>query len=157
MEERALIQIPRQLPVPIIEIDGQALLDSFLSGKSGKTILPYKKDLQDFQRFIEAETERKAALRFISGSLGQANSLALQYRQHLINRGLQPTTINRKLAALRSLSDMAYTLGMVNWRVRIKNQKVFDSSRDTQGPGKTGVQKLREEVSRRTDAKGLRD
>ncbi len=110
MEEKALIQVPQQAPIPLIEIDGQALLDSFLSGKSEKTILAYKKDLQDFQRFIEAETEREAALRFISGSLGQANSLALQYRQHLINRGLQPTTINRKLAALRSLSDMAYTL-----------------------------------------------
>lgn len=157
MEENGLIPVPQQAPVPLIEIDTQSLLDSFLSGKSEKTILAYKKDLQDFQRFIGAETEREAALRLLAGSLGQANSIALQYRQHLVNRGLQPTTINRKLAALRSLSDMAYTLGMVNWRVRVKNQKVLDASRDTQGPGKTGVQKLREEVSRRTDAKGLRD
>ncbi len=157
MEEKSLMPVPSQAPVALNRIDEQALWESFVSGKSEKTIEAYKKDWQDFQRFVGAATEKEAALNFVAGSLAEGNYIALQYRQHLVNRGLQPTTINRKLAALRSLSDMAYTLGMVNWRVRIKNQKVLDASRDTQGPGKTGVQKLREEVSKRTDAKGLRD
>lgn len=95
---------------------------------------------------------------FLSNGLHKANHIALKYKNHLSDeRKLQPTTVNRKLAALRSLADMAYTLGMINWKVRVKNQKVFAASRDTRGPGKTGIQKLQEEVSRRTDAKGLRD
>ena len=157
MEEKGLIAIPSQVPVALIEIDAQALLDSFLSGKSERTIQAYRRDLDDFRKFLGATNMNEAARKFLAGSLGEANYVALQYRKHLVERPLQPTTVNRKLASLRSLSDMAYTLGMVNWRVRVKNQKVFEGSRDTTGPGKTGVQKLREEVARRTDAKGLRD
>jgi|SRR5271157_2984444 len=157
MEEKGLIEAPRQPAVSLNAIDTQSLLDSFMSGKSQKTVQAYRSDVQDFQRFVGAETEKEAALRFIAGSLGEANSLALQYRQHLIDRGLQPTTVNRKLSALRSLCDMAYTLGMINWKVRVKNQKIVSAMRDTQGPGKSGVQKLREEIAKRTDAKGMRD
>src|SRR5208337_3116489 len=113
MEANGLIQIRQEVPVSLIEMQTKILLEAFYSGKSQRTIEAYKRDWQDFQRFLGAETEREATLNLLGGSLGQANSLALQYRQHLIDRGLQPTTINRKLAALRSLSDMAYTLGMV--------------------------------------------
>jgi integrase/recombinase XerC len=84
------------------------------------------------------------------------NIVALQYRKHLLEGGLQATTVNRRLAALRSLSAMARILGMIAWKLEIRNQRT-EVYRDTRGPGKTGVQKLREEISRRTDAKGLRD
>jgi integrase/recombinase XerC len=52
---------------------------------------------------------------------------------------------------------MAYTFGMITWKVRVKNQKVSSSLRDTRGPGASGVQRLREEAALRTDTKGLRD
>ena len=52
---------------------------------------------------------------------------------------------------------MAYSLGMINWKVRVKNQKIQGSLRDTRGPGKNGIEKLREETGKRADAKGLRD
>ena len=129
MEEKGVIAIPSQVPVALIEIDAQALLDSFLSGKSERTIQAYRRDLDDFRKFLGATSMNEAARKFLAGSLGEANYVALQYRKHLVERPLQPTTVNRKLAALRSLSDMAYTLGMVNWRVRVKNQKVFEGSR----------------------------
>ncbi|MGO9121468.1 MAG: tyrosine-type recombinase/integrase [Desulfomonilaceae bacterium] len=161
MESAAMIteNLPDIIPptVPAQTIKTEDLLDAFLSNKSEKTILAYKRDLEQFRQFLGAENINEAAKRFFAGSLGEANYIGLRYKQHLINRSLQATTINRKLAALRSFSDMAYTLGMVNWRIRIKNQKVYETSRDTTGPGKTGVQKLREEISRRNDAKGLRD
>ena len=147
--------IPPTVPARNIEID--ELLSAFLSGKSAKTIIAYGRDLDEFRQFLGAENINEAARRFFAGSLGEANYIGLQYKQHLIKRGLQPTTINRKLAALRSFSDMAYTLGMLTWRVRVKNQKVVETSRDTTGPGKSGVQKLREEIEKRTDCKGKRD
>jgi integrase/recombinase XerC len=155
MEETNLIAVPYQAPAPL-NINAQNLIDSFFAGKSPKTVEAYKKDLQDFQKFLGEKTEREAATKFVRVSLGEANSIALQYRQHLIERGLQATTINRRLAALRSLTQMARTLGIITWKLEIRNQKT-QSYRNTAGPGKTGVQKLREEISRRTDAKGLRD
>ncbi len=142
--------------LPSIEAD--ELLAAFLSGKSPKTIEAYKRDLEDFRLFLEASDMDHVARIFLSNGLHKANHMALKYKTYLVEeRKLQPSTVNRKLAALRSLTDMAYTLGMVNWKVRIKNQKIESNSRDTKGPGKSGVQKLQEEVGKRTDPKGLRD
>lgn len=134
------------------------LLQAFFSGKSPKTIEAYRRDLDDFRRFLEASDMNDVARIFFSDGLFKANHITLKYRTFLLEqRRLQPTSINRKLAAIRSLVDMANTLGIINWKIRIKNQKIVSSLHDTSGPGKTGVQMLRDESAKRTDPKGLRD
>lgn len=156
MSEHDLIAIPYEAPATLPKIDPQILLDSFLSGKSERTIEAYRRDLQDFQKFIGAESEREAARMFLSRSLGEANSIALQYRKQLLERNLQATTVNRRLAALRSLTQMARTLGMIPWTLEVKNQKT-EAYRDTRGPGIENFKKILSLTEARGDIKGIRD
>ena len=143
---------------PPTDFQADELLQAFFSGKSPKTIEAYKRDLDDFRRFLGVSDMNDVAKIFFSDGLYKANLIALKYRTFLSEqRRLQPTSINRKLAAIRSFVDMANTLGIITWKIRIKNQKIVSSLHDTAGPGKTGVQMLRDESAKRTDPKGLRD
>jgi integrase/recombinase XerC len=105
-------------------IEVSELLEAFLSEKSPKTVEAYRRDLEEFRKFLDVTDMDKAAKVFLGNDLAHANHLALKYKTFLVDdKKLQPTTVNRKLAALRSLTDMAYTLGMITWRVRVKEPK----------------------------------
>jgi integrase/recombinase XerC len=155
MGENYLMVVPHQEVVPLDNFTAQSLVDSFLSGKSDRTIEAYKRDLADFRNFLGVENDREAA-RFFLSDHGKANAIALGYRQKLVERGLQSTTINRRLAALRSLTQMARTLGMISWALEVKNQKV-EAYRDTRGAGIDNFKKILSITEARGDAKGIRD
>src|SRR5438132_6097151 len=105
------------LPVPIAPIalepscPAARLLAAFLSGRKAETIKAYRADLEDFQIFIQAPALSEAAQRLIASAPGDANAMALAYKTHLLERGLS-ATVNRRLAALRSLVKLARTLGL---------------------------------------------
>src|SRR5208283_6103969 len=155
MTEQDLIAVPYQMPAELPNIDAQNLLDSFFSGKSERTIEAYKRDLEDFRLYLGAESVTEAARIFLSEQ-GKANAIALSYTKRLIEKGLQSTTINRRLAALRSLSQMARMLGMIPWTLQVKNRKV-ESYRDTRGPGIDNFKKILSLTEGRGDKKGVRD
>lgn len=132
------------------------LIESFLSGRNKKTIQAYRQDLEDFKTFLNAATLDEAAKIILSSSHGQANALALSYKAYLIDRGLQAATINRKLAALRSLVKLARTLGIVPWSLEVENMKT-KAYRDTRGCGKSGFRSLLDQVETSKKAKSIRD
>ncbi|MGO9122743.1 MAG: site-specific integrase [Desulfomonilaceae bacterium] len=122
-----------RLSTPLSKMNATVLLESFYIGKSERTIEAYRRDLDDFRQFLGVDNMTEAARVFLSEQ-GKANGIALSYAQRLIEKGLQSTTINRRLAALRSLSQMAKMLGMIPWTLQVKNRKV-EAYRDTKGPG----------------------
>ncbi len=126
-----------------------------MSGKSQRTVEAYRRDLDDFRQFLRVENISEAARVFLSEQ-GKANSIALSYTKRLIEKGLQSTTINRRLAALRSLSQMAKMLGMIPWTLQVKNRKV-EAYRDTRGPGIDNFKKILGLTEARGDKKGIRD
>jgi integrase/recombinase XerC len=132
------------------------LAGAFLAGRNPRTLLAYRKDLEDFQNFTQASSLQAAAAFLTSQGSGAANGLALAFRVSLQGRGLAPATINRRLAALRSLVKLARVLGMVTWELEVEGIKAA-SYRDTRGPGVDGFKKMLEVLEGEPDPKSIRD
>lgn len=97
-----------------------------------------------------------AARFLLTLSPGDANAAVLGYRSHLVDRGLSPATVNRRLAALRSLVKLGRTLGVITWSLEVPNLK-SRAYRDTRGPGRPAVRAMMERCLERDDRKGVRD
>lgn len=137
--------------------DAPALAEAFLSGRNKRTIQAYRTDLADFTSFVGSSDLNAAAGLLLGQGHGRANALALRYKAALLERGLQPTTINRRLAALRSLVKLARTMGLVPWALEIENVKGLTRYRDTAGPGRSAVQVALDTLSRTPGPKAKRD
>ena len=132
------------------------LLTAVLSGRSPRTLKAYGQDLVDFRAFSKTKTTEDAARGMLSQGHGRANLLLLEYRTSLTERGLQSATINRRLAAVRSLVKLAKTLGMVEWSLDIQNVR-SEAYRDTKGPGKNGFRAMLQTLAEKKTTKTTRD
>jgi integrase/recombinase XerC len=121
------------------------LVEAFLSGRSERTLEAYRRDLEDFTAFVGAPSGEEATRLLLGRGHGEANALVLSYKSHLLEKGLSPSTVNRRLAALRSLVKMARTLGLVPWTLEVSNVRA-KAYRDTRGPGAAGVHLLLDQV-----------
>lgn len=134
----------------------QQLLTIFLSGRSPKTLAAYRCDLKHFCAFTGFTEITEAVRQLLGSSQGEAHALVLRYRSALIESGLSPATINRRLAALRSLVKLARLTGKVPWTLAIPGVEA-SPYRDTRGPGKEGFKQLLARLEGRHDAKACRD
>jgi len=132
------------------------LLQCFLAGRNQQTLEAYRTDLEDFKVHLGESELTKAVSKFIALQPGEANSSVLRYRNTLIERGLQSSTINRRLAAIRSLVKMGRMIGVVTWAIEIPNLKV-ETYRDTKGPGRIAIQEMLSLLERDPSPKHVRD
>ena len=151
------------LPVPVLPagaIDPSSaasrLLAAFFGGRKAETIKAYQADLEDFRAFVQVSNLNQATNLLLGRGLGQANALVLDYKARLRERKLTPATINRRLAALRSLVKLARTVGLISWRLEVEGMKM-EGYRDTRGPGRIGFRDMLHVLDRRKDAKAIRD
>lgn len=133
-----------------------SLVVAFLAGRNARTVCAYRQDLEAFRQFLRVPTLDAAAQALLTLAPGAAHALALAYQAHLLERGLQAATVNRRLATLRSLVQFAGTVGHVTWTLEIKNVKT-QPYRDTMGPGKTAIRAMLTALQARRDAKAQRD
>jgi len=135
---------------------GARLLGLFLAGCSPHTLRAYRRDLEDFARIAGVPSGEQATAALLCAGPGAANERALAYRADLQARRLAPATVNRRLAALRSLVKLARTLGLVSWGLEVPGLRV-EAYRDTRGPGPDGFRKLLARLNGRQDFAALRD
>lgn len=142
MERNTLPVIQR---AQALEASRPSIVETFLSGRSPRTFEAYRADLQDFSAWIGVAGPEQAALYLLGEGKGQANLTAHAYRAHLLEQGLSPSTINRRLAALRSLCKMSRLFGWIDYSLDVEGVK-SESYRDTRGPGREGVHRVLEAI-----------
>lgn len=155
MENEAALTLA---PVVVLVSSSPArrLVEAFFAGRNAKTLEAYRADLESFRSFTRATSTEEAARLLLAGGHGQANETVLLFRADLLSRGLAPASVNRKLAAIRSLVKLARTLGLVPWTLEVRSVEA-QSYRDTRGPGLDGYRRLLAALDARVDAKGRRD
>ena len=132
------------------------LLEVFLSGKDPKTIEAYQHDLTCFSSFLGCSGIEDLAGRFLVLEQGPANYEVLRYRNQLVDNGLSSSTINRRLATIRSMTKLARVIGLINWHVEVQNIR-NEPHRDTSGPGIEAFRAMIKKVSKSGDIKSRRN
>lgn len=145
-------------PAPLTGLShaGEALLATWFAGKDAATVRAYSRDLADFADYIGALNVGAGLEHFLTLAPGEANGVALNYRGALLASGKAPATVNRHLAALRSVVKLARVLGRITWALELSGVEAI-AYRDTRGPGAAGFRTLVRSLEQRTDAKGRRD
>lgn len=140
----------------IIPPTTHGLVDLFLSGKSPQTLRAYSRDLADFADFSGLGSVAESVDALCAGGQGGAHALVLRYRSALLTRELSPATINRRLAAVRSLVSLGRTLGIIGWTLEVPGVR-SSRYRDTRGCGLDGFRLMLALAEKDRTAKGARD
>ena len=141
-----------EICIPESDILSELLKDK----RSPQTRRAYAKDLKDFFEFLKAEPTPENVGRFLSLSRPEAVRLVLGYKSDLRSRSLAPATINRRLAAIKSLVAYAEKTGRCGFLLSQIDGERVTAYRDTTGVGGESISKMLGIPNRKT-MKGKRD
>jgi integrase/recombinase XerC len=144
----------------ILTTPAPSLIAQLLDDKrSPHTRRAYAKDLRDFFRFLLgiADPTPEAVREFLQLEQVSALAVVMRYKAHLRDeRGLREATVNRRLAAIKSLVRLANQLGECRFTLAgVKGDKVV-RYRDTTGIPKEVYRQILA-VPERETLKGKRD
>jgi integrase/recombinase XerC len=105
-----------------------------LAGRKATTIRAYQSDFNDFALFMEQPSGAQALDELVRLPKRLAVSSVIAYRASLVDRKLSPSTINRRLSALRTACRLAKSLCGIDWDLDVEGIRA-QSYRDTRGPG----------------------
>jgi len=138
-------------PVPP-SIDWERVLADWLATKrSPHTRRVYQKDIANFLSDIDMELGK-----FLSLDRHGAYALVSRYKGELITKNLKSATINRRLAAIKSLVCFAYNCGHSEFMLEAIKGEKMSSYRDTSGVGPETFKRVLGGIDRET-LKGIRD
>jgi len=134
------------------------VLQQLLADKrSPNTRRAYEKDVTQFFRFMTGkEVTPDLVLEFLHLERTAAVSVVLKYKAQLIQQGLKEATINRRLAAIKSLVAMGRKVGVCSFSLEdVKGEKV-ERYRDTSGISSDAFKRVLAQCDRST-LQGTRD
>lgn len=142
----------------VFKINSRDILAELLADKrSENTRRAYRKDLRDFFVHIaEQEPSPQLVEEFLKLERFTAIGLVLGYKAALVERGLAEATVNRRLAAIKSLVRYAQKIGRCQWSLEEVEGERIKSYRDTTGVDVAVYQKILQTCDRSTPI-GRRD
>jgi integrase/recombinase XerC len=145
-------------PVPTFASGpGPSLVESWLAGKKPTTVRDYAGDLLQFSRWLGTASPAVALDDLLSLGSGDANGLVLRWRNAMIDGGLSSSTINRRLAAIRSVTKLGRTLGRITWVIEVEGVE-HEARRDSRGPNPDEMKRVNRALKALGDgAKGRRN
>jgi hypothetical protein len=90
--------------------DVERLIQRWREGRSPQTLRAYTGDLRYFATWMVTPSAGSAIDTLLRMGQGQANELVRTYRSGMVDKGVAPATINRRLSALRSPRSSATSL-----------------------------------------------
>ena len=158
----ALVPINHGQVVPRL-LDADRLIERWSEGRSKQTLRAYSNDLRHFSDWLggflgtPTLSTAQAVTTLLTKPQGEANEIVRAYRSAMVERGLSPSTINRKLSALRSLVALGKELGFVTFDLATRNVRA-EAYRDTRGPEPDAMAALiQEALAHPHKAKAARD
>ena len=155
--QRSIVPSPQRTPKgarrDYTQITTRDLLEYWRSQRSEWTAKCYSYDVKVFARFLGFEEDTLAAVAYLLGNgHAPAEMMVADYAQHLFEIGRSAQTVNRHVAALKSLVRTAHELAPeeIPWTIHTKSLPV-DRLRDTRGPGPAGVAKIIAQAEERGD------
>ena len=138
-------------PVPPSTDWERVLADWLATKRSAHTRRVYRRDIDNFLSDIRTELGK-----FLSLDRHSAYALVSRYKGELITKGLKSATINRRLAAIKSLVAYAYNCGHCDFMLESVKGEKLSSYRDTSGVDPETFKRVLGGVDRET-LKGVRD
>jgi integrase/recombinase XerC len=125
-------------PLPALpEITDADVTEAWLGQLSPHTRRAYGGDLRRFAAHLGLSDTHRAVAIILAGGPGVANRAAISWRSAMEAAGLSAATVARRLSALRSVVDLAGSLGRITWSLTVRAPKVL-TYRDVRGPGRAG-------------------
>ena len=158
MENFELSKIPDEQSIrqDLIRNKLEGVRETFFRGRSPDTIRSDKKSLELFATFIGASSFEDLCTKFFSQDPGDANMKALEFKNWLVEQKKSPSTVNRRLCALSSLSKALRFGGAITWTPEIHYVPV-ETYRDTSGPGTDRFSEVMASLAKDTSPMAIRD
>ncbi len=138
-------------PVPLSTDWGRVISDWLATKRSPHTRRVYQKDIENFLTDIGTELGK-----FLSLDRHGAYALVSRYKGELVTKELKSATINRRLAAIKSLVAFSYNCGHCEFMLEsVKGEKLC-AYRDTSGIDPEAFKRVLGGIDR-TSLKGIRD
>jgi integrase/recombinase XerC len=131
------------------------VIEAWLAGRNAATRRGYLSDLGQFALWAKAPSSHAVIDALLRMAPGHANRVVLGYQAHMVESGLSSSTINRRLAAIRSMVKFGRRIGVITWSLDTPGVKV-EARHDMRGPDLADTRLLFRAADHQGDSKSAK-